>query len=392
MIVVVADDFTGAAELSGIAVRCGLKAELQTELDMHSNAQVLVMDTNTRSASAAAAVKTMTGLAATLKNVQTDWIYKKTDSVLRGHISGELTALMKGLGKEQALLIPANPSSGRIISNGHYFINGKYLHETDFCHDPEFPVTSSDVLELLGSSKRMPTYVQEWQTPLPAKGIIIGEAASYQGLKNWASCHNNTMIPAGGAEFFSALLEAKGFTGTGTSETLDFHHNKRTLIVCGSSSFQSHEALHKFRQCGFPVCQIPIAGLNKVHPAGPSMQQLQNKICEAIERHKLVVAAIDLPISRNHCLAKSLTRFTAQLVENVFREMTVDELFIEGGSTASAIVRRLKWTRFIPCQEMAPGVVRMRVSSRPQTALTVKPGSYSWPVEVWTLWLHLFSF
>jgi hypothetical protein len=57
----------------------------------------------------------------------------------------------------------------------------------------------------------------------------------------------------------------------------------------------------------------------------------------------------------------------------------VRELIVEGGSTASRIVRRMSWTRFFPCQELTAGVVRMKVGRSPNIHLTVKPGSYPWP-------------
>ena len=49
------------------------------------------------------------------------------------------------------MLIPANPSRGRCIANGRYFIHGTLLSETEFARDPEFPARSSDVLALLDS-------------------------------------------------------------------------------------------------------------------------------------------------------------------------------------------------------------------------------------------------
>jgi len=63
---------------------------------------------------------------------------------------------------------------------------------------------------------------------------------------------------------------------------------------------------------------------------------------------------------------------------------SIDELFIEGGATTSAIVRRLKWRRFSLCTELAPGVVRMRAKEKQNLSLTIKPGSYPRPKKIWT--------
>lgn len=49
MIVVVADDFTGAVELAGVGLRYGLKAEVQTVVSPNTKAELAVIDADTRS-------------------------------------------------------------------------------------------------------------------------------------------------------------------------------------------------------------------------------------------------------------------------------------------------------------------------------------------------------
>ena len=49
MIAVIADDFTGAAESAAVSLRFGLNAELQTALNPDSKADLIVIDTDTRS-------------------------------------------------------------------------------------------------------------------------------------------------------------------------------------------------------------------------------------------------------------------------------------------------------------------------------------------------------
>ncbi|MHC4528562.1 MAG: four-carbon acid sugar kinase family protein, partial [Planctomycetota bacterium] len=51
MIVVIADDFTGDAELAGVGWRYALNTELQTLFDPASDAHLLVIDADSRSRS-----------------------------------------------------------------------------------------------------------------------------------------------------------------------------------------------------------------------------------------------------------------------------------------------------------------------------------------------------
>jgi uncharacterized protein YgbK (DUF1537 family) len=80
--------------------------------------------------------------------------------------------------------------------------------------------------------------------------------------------------------------------------------------------------------------------------------------------------------------AKSLRNKTAIAVKLVFDQLDIKELLIEGGSTASAILKQLCLYRFFPVEELATGVIRMQTDNKPELYVTLKPGSYSWPQSV----------
>jgi len=52
-----------------------------------------------------------------------DIIFKKIDSVLRGHIARELEAQMHVTGRRKAVIVAPNPSVGRKIVNGRYYVD-----------------------------------------------------------------------------------------------------------------------------------------------------------------------------------------------------------------------------------------------------------------------------
>jgi uncharacterized protein YgbK (DUF1537 family) len=54
-------------------------------------------------------------------------------------------------------------------------------------------------------------------------------------------------------------------------------------------------------------------------------------------------------------------------------------LCVSGGTTASTIVRTLKWRSLVVQGELEQGVVILHVAEAPGLSLTVKPGSYVWP-------------
>src|SRR5262245_15810069 len=149
-VVVIADDFTGAAEIGGVAARYGLAAEVQTAWTAAREIGVIAVDADTRSLPPREAAQNAAHLAEKIGLNAVSWIYKKIDSVLRGPVVVEIEAVLGALGMRRALLVPANPSLGRVIRDGCYFIDGEPIDKTDFGKDPEYPALSPDVRTILG--------------------------------------------------------------------------------------------------------------------------------------------------------------------------------------------------------------------------------------------------
>ncbi len=382
MIAVIADDFTGAAELGAIGFRYGLRTEVQREFEPDIDSDLLIIDTDTRSRSAKEAEERVGDVARSLRRMELEWIYKKVDSVMRGHILPELMAIMRSLEKRKVLLIPANPSLGRTISGGVYFVKGRPLSETDFSKDPEYPAASSDVLELLGASREVEAHFLSRGHPPPTQGIAIGEAERKEDLQEWAKRLDEDTLPAGGSDFFKAILELEGFRpsegGIKTSE-----RRGRSLFICGSSSDYSRRAIRQAERRGVPVRVMPIKLFRSERMIDEILRRWADEVVSAFSRSSQVIAAIGHPVVRDPKLAKRLRYFISALAEEVLDRISVDELYIEGGATASSVLRRLGWNRFHPCGELAPGVARMRVVGEEGLHLTVKPGSYPWPNEIW---------
>jgi uncharacterized protein YgbK (DUF1537 family) len=56
---------------------------------------------------------------------------------------------------------------------------------------------------------------------------------------------------------------------------------------------------------------------------------------------------------------------------------------IEGGATAYSIIEHLEYKKFYPEQELAQGVIRMKIDQKKEMYLTLKPGSYQWTESIW---------
>src|SRR5688500_15220358 len=115
MLVVLADDFSGAAEIGGIAWRYGLQAEIQLKFTDDTDSDIIIIDTDSRGLSQADAIKKIEQLVSDLKKTNCTIQFKKVDSVFRGHVVAEINVLQQWFNYDTIFLLPANPNRGRKI-------------------------------------------------------------------------------------------------------------------------------------------------------------------------------------------------------------------------------------------------------------------------------------
>lgn len=382
MIVVIADDFTGAAEIAGLGLRYGLNVEIESHEFTQSDADLLIIATDTRSMTSEEAYSEVFSIAKQIKERNCEWLYKKTDSVFRGHIYKELLAILDTHMFSQALLVPANPMLGRKIEDGVYYINNKFLHETNFSEDPDFALTTSNVLELIRSDYRDAVSLARPDEKVTRPGITIGEAVSVEDLNMWASKVKNGVLPAGGAGFFSSLLEVHGFCEKNKRGTENYPFGKNCLFVCGSALSKGKFAAYVKEECEIITLPMPEAVFNKSRNFGDEYNHWKENIIKAFESTNAVLIEIDQPVVRDKKFSRWLRETMAELVFEVSKEVEINELLIDGGATVYSIAEKMGMQKFFPVQELAPGVVRMKIDGKENLLVTIKPGSYLWPEKL----------
>ena len=370
MIVVIADDITGAAELAGIGHRHGLKVMVSGDVDPLEVPELLVIYTNSRSMKKDEAVDLMEDLTKKAAALKPALFYKKTDSVLRGHVVAELKAHMKVLKLNKSLLVPVNPSIGRTISNGHYYVGNEPAHQTGFASDPEFPVQSSDVKKMLGDNN---VILLQPGGILPDAGNIVGEASTDADIKVWAGYCTAAVLFAGGASFFRALLKASGVEET-EQESSDFTPPSPMLFVSGTTYRKSIERLRSQQSV---VSWMPGAIYSADRINATDISSWSKEVLDVVSKKGMAMMAIGEHEVKGN--AGHLREVLTETVRTVVKEAGIRELVVEGGSTAFSIIEKLQWFSFVPTQELQQGVVRMRLKGPGNIHLTIKPGSYDWP-------------
>ncbi|MBI5768109.1 MAG: hypothetical protein HZA93_09955 [Verrucomicrobia bacterium] len=382
-VLALADDLTGAAEIAAIGHRAGWRSQVATRIDELDATDLLALDTDTRLLPPAEAARTVAAAAAGAASIPWRLIYKKTDSVLRGPVLAELTALAAALGRKRVLFVPCNPGLGRTIRDGRYYIGGVPLNETAFARDPHHPARRARVADLLrwsalpstrlsslpvDSPQRVevnalhlenpdcPIHVLPPGSALPDSGVIVGEAATSADVAAWATRLDADTLPAGGGEFFAAVLHQQ--IGCGDPPSRPVAPVRPTLHVCGSLA-----APHR------PTDLLELPSLDDV--------------LAALARRPVVAIGPPARRSADPAAPARLRRALANLVAAAAERGAFRHLMIEGGATAAEILATLQWTRLTVVHEWAQGVVSLRPATAPDLLVTMKPGSYAWPESLW---------
>lgn len=381
MIVVIADDLSGAAELAGIGLQFGMRVELHIGLNQPVDTDLLVIATDTRSMNEQKAVDEIETVATKVYELHPLMVYKKVDSVLRGHVLAELKAQLKISTLQKILLVPANPQLGRTLVNGAYFFNDHPIHLSSFSTDPEFPIKTSDVAGML-KAKTGEISINKFSDHIDAD-IIVGEAENAEDLREWAMKNTNDVLLAGASGFFKALL-SNVFKGGQTITIKAGKQGKISLFVCGTTFSKSRAAIKQLHKNGSPVNYIPPDLLNGLAFDEEECQDWVDETITLIKANCTAIIAIDEePTKTLNVSASQLRERMAFLVSEILKKIKIHELMIEGGSTAAAIIRKLNYAVLVPLEELAPGVIRMNVKENPKLCITIKPGSYNWPESIW---------
>ncbi len=374
--IVIADDFTGAAEVAGSALRLGLNAEVHLGELCPTDCEVVAVDAASRSLSPTVAAAEVARLTDGALKQRPDLLYKKIDSLLRGPVLPEIMAMHAAANLERCLLVCGNPRKRRLVVNGQIVIDGTPLEETAFAYDPEHPCDSSNVIELLknGVGEELVASFGAMHGDLrvidPAHStnalVSVGNVSSALDLSEYADrwfSHRHVLLPAGAAEFFEAVLErflhSQGRSIRDPSyEQTAFVSNGETLLISGTYSSSAQN---------WPTTPFD---------SPQRTSQFAGDVCQSLAKHgRTAIFASDITAGSP---AERL-QFIREIARRVLAACQPSQVWIEGGGTASAVLRDLGHQRLITVANAADGVVALRAAGAISPLYLVKPGSYPWP-------------
>ncbi|MEG1145441.1 MAG: four-carbon acid sugar kinase family protein [Clostridium sp.] len=381
-LLIIADDFTGALDTGVQFAASGAETRVVTNINydfdhVKETVQVLVLDAETRHLDSEDAYNTVFDITKRACRCKIPYIYKKTDSALRGNIGSELKAVLDAAKYPTLHFLPALPKMNRITKDGIHYVDGVSVHESIFGKDLFEPVTCSYIPDMM--PELIPVTVvntsEQWQR---SDGIMIYDAAADEELLTLGKLlmkEDELHITAGCAGFGAVLPELLGLTGQKQKEAAQ---SERFLIACGSVNPITKRQLDFAEQDGF--IRIRLNSRQKLDEryyrtkAGIKDLETWKDLCMTEKR--CMLDTNDLPGRRdtldyaeaNHMTLEELRVRISTTLGYIVKElvnMGVDStLLITGGDCLVGFMKHIGCDEITPVCEMAPGTVLSKIETK----------------------------
>lgn len=356
-LLIVADDFTGALDTGVQFASLGASVKVVTspqyDLADVTSLDVLIFDAETRHKDSRTAYETVYDF---VKRFDAEFVYKKTDSGLRGNIGAELAGAMDALGLKEMAFIPAFPAMRRITRGGVHYISGVPVAQSMFGEDPFEPVKFSDVSEIIASTTDK-TGIKVYDAETDGDMIAIANTLGREGLRLTAGC----------AGFAGVLAHVLGYHGK-PAEVHDMP--SKFVMLCGSVNPATRAQIDYAREHGFVYRALsPEQKLSPYFPNSPACNAAarnwlkdfsqshaildandSNEAAETdkyIYEHKLTIEEVRLNISR------AIAGAGKALID----EGLDARLMCVGGDTLLALMEAVGVHELVPIKEESLGVV-----------------------------------
>ena len=280
----IADDLTGALEAGAAFAEARVSCVVRTASDLITRKTALAINTTSRHLPASEAFSRVERLATEARERRVRWIYKKTDSTLRGNISSELAAMMNAWPGYSLLYAPAYPRLGRTVRGGRLYVEDVPVERTCFSHDPHSPTTTSsipDLLQVAYAGRMIPVARNQplSENPLPAIYVCDGETDADLERRARECARRNALMAAGPAGFLKEWARALPLArDAGGRKPIA----RTGLIVNGSLHPRSREQVRRFDR-SWPVLATPD---ERAQDSSETSRRLAMDAVAALRRHQ----------------------------------------------------------------------------------------------------------
>jgi uncharacterized protein YgbK (DUF1537 family) len=377
---IIADDFTGSNDTGVQFAKKGLRSVVTTNLQEFGenilNAEVAVIDTESRFDTKDVAYSKVFEVSKQLSTHSIPFVYKKLDSTFKGNVGAEIEACMKGFNYDFAILIPALPSNGRQTIEGHVIVNGTPLHLTEVANDPKTPVKQSYIPDILSNQmdKRVHVVIK------PLKGydvldvvesikhhrstgveVLVFDAHDNEDLKQLAAAlrvyEGRFLIvgTAGLAEFLTDALQLRsrrsvlsiiGSVSDVTRQQIEYARKYHEILMIDYSIEAMHDEVLSQKLIDEVVHELKMGGHVVVRTAGTK----EDVVKAQVKAEELGLSIFDM----SDRIAEKLGDLTSRVVDEA--SDVISGIYITGGDTLIKIAKHLGIEGMVIVKEVLPAI------------------------------------
>lgn len=365
-ILVIADDFTGALDTATQFSKNGIKTVAYTSSaafleNKLKDVTACVVNTDSRHLKSDDAYQIVRTIVEYGIRQGAHYIYKKTDSALRGNIGKELEAVLDGTAKKSILFAPAYPKNDRVTIDGVQYYKGVPVAKTVYGRDPINPVCTSDISEVISSQTTVKTVKIPTGRMADApseKVIYIHDAATEQEISDicdTALKQERPVLMAGCAGLAEAL--AQKISKGEAVQTDGFSKVEKVLVVSGSLNPVSYDQLAyaKSRSCPSIILREAVE-LDDSYPATPEYRSLISKAKSILNEKKMLILESCASEKKSSISYKQPAEAIGRIARDILQGEEGYGLVVFGGDTLLAITNQLYHGEIEPKHEIVTGI------------------------------------
>ncbi|OCN00287.1 hypothetical protein A7X67_09485 [Clostridium sp. W14A] len=391
MIVIIADDLTGASDTGVKYKKNGFRTIVETECADVGNwisqrfcrYEVLSINTNTRLLNEEEAYRRVYRLTKQVVRLKPKYIYKKIDSLLRGNPAAELDAVLDATKTELALVVPSFPENRRIMIGGIMNAPGNASIDVvgTFRNNSKRKICGIPLKEVAQG----PEHLREQIELKGRQGfqVLICDAGTDLDLE---IIKNSVMNPSGknilfcgSAGFAKHLSNEKAVASRSCEKSKP---GKVILVVAGSRRGETaHQLKHISASCSTPIITLDVSGLsgNANHNLLEVERCKQEMLNVAKGGHHLILFAVSslfseqTPNSANFPDGDDVgfAKVLGETVKAVFPKLGIHAVISTGGDTSLEICNSLDAVGIELCDEISAGIPVGRVVGGSADGMTI---------------------
>ncbi|TWT67251.1 3-oxo-tetronate kinase [Allorhodopirellula solitaria] len=402
----IADDYTGATDLSSMLVRTGRRV-IQCfgvpDSDQRvgiEEADAVVVALKSRSIDSEQAVKLSLAALEFLQSWGADRFFFKYcstfDSTEHGNIGQVADGLADELGAESLLFCPGFPENGRTVHCGHLFVDGVPLSESGMRNHPLNPMRDSNLVRVLQA--QTPHRVG-WRSPReltgdgePSRWIV--DAVDDDDLRAATDLASEHMLLTGGSAVAGYWADAIGVRRSVSPPDLEppgseppAGSTRPCVILAGSCSEATREQAALFEK-KHPALHLVVADSATPESLAEDALRWCSEHWSRSEQgsQPLLISSGSCPQAVEAARQRWGDREAAARTESVFasiatglRDRGVRRMIIAGGETSGTVVGALGVTAVRIGREIAPGVPWVTSIGDTTMSLALKSGNFGGP-------------